>query len=68
MTSVFSNVASLCNRTVEGARNPEVIRGEILARFLDAFFVGVDGDHMPFLALHSTPSERPDMRQADLPR
>jgi hypothetical protein len=53
-------------RTVERAHDPKIVCGEILASVLDAFILGVGGDHMPYLALHSTPNERPDMRQAVL--
>ena len=35
---------------VERPRDPKVIRREILAGFLGAVFVGIGGDHVPFLA------------------
>jgi hypothetical protein len=34
-------------QTVERARDPKIVPSEILASFLDAFFVGVGGDHIP---------------------
>src|SRR5262245_15117851 len=34
-------------QTVERARDPKIVRSEILASFLDAFFIGVGGDHIP---------------------
>src|SRR5215831_18488402 len=35
-------------QTVERARDPKIIRRELLAGFLGAIFVGVGGDHVPF--------------------
>src|SRR5262245_42344843 len=35
-------------QTLERARNPKIIRRELLAGFLRAIFVGVVGDHVPF--------------------
>src|SRR5262245_24924928 len=45
-------------QTVKRAGDPKVVRSEILASLLDAFIVGVGGDHVPFLALHCTPIGR----------
>jgi len=45
-------------KAVERPRDPKVIRREIPAGFLGAVFVGIGGDHVPFLVPNSTPTRR----------
>src|SRR5262245_29448459 len=45
---VAGNRFSANQQTVERARDPKIIRRELLAGFLGAIFVGVGGDHVPF--------------------